>query len=52
MITVYVDDSGTDPRQKIAIASAVIVESRRVESLDKEVAGLFADEGFSYFHTA
>ena len=52
MITVFVDDSGTSPDQQIAIASALIVESSRTGSLNNEVAALYGEEGFSYFHAS
>jgi hypothetical protein len=52
MITAFVDDSGTAPDQKVAIASALRVESKRIVALDKEVAALALDEGFSFFHTS
>jgi len=46
MVHVFIDDSGTDPGQKVAIASALIVESRRIVDLDKEVTALGDKEGF------
>lgn len=52
VITVFIDDSGTAPNQQVAIASALIVESKRIVSLDQEFAILAQEEGFSYFHTA
>lgn len=52
VITVYIDDSGTAPNQQIAIASALVVESKRIASLDQEFSILAQEEGFSYFHTA
>jgi hypothetical protein len=52
MITVFIDDSGTAPSHKVAISSGLIVESCRVESMDREFAALGHEEGFSYFHTS
>ena len=52
MFTVYVDDSGTDPNQAVAIASAWIVAGRRIISLEKEWDALRKKEGFSSWHTA
>jgi len=58
MVTVFVDDSGTDSGQKVAIASALIVESKRIVALDREVTALGEREGFigegglPDFHTA
>jgi hypothetical protein len=46
MVTVFIDDSGTDPDQTVAIASALIIESRRIVSLDREVTALGSREGF------
>lgn len=52
MFTVYIDDSGTDPKQSIAIASAIIFPALRTASLDKEWATFIAKEGFSSFHAS
>jgi hypothetical protein len=46
MVTVFIDDSGTGPNQKVAIASALIVESSRIVDLDKEMTELGREEGF------
>jgi hypothetical protein len=52
MITVFVDDSGTSRSHKVAIASAIIVESRRIVGLDKEFGEMLVQEGFAKFHTS
>jgi Protein of unknown function (DUF3800) len=58
MVTVFIDDSGTDPGQKVAIASGLIVESRRIVDLDREVTdlgeaeGFIAENGIPDFHTS
>ena len=52
MVSVFIDDSGTAPDQKVAIACALIVESKRIVALDKEVATVASEEGFSFFHTS
>ena len=52
MFTVYIDDSGTDPKQAVAIASAVIIPAKRIVALDSEWASLAAKEGFTDFHTS
>lgn len=52
MFTIYVDDSGTAPEQKIAIASALIVPAKRIVSFDREWDALKKEEGFSCLHTA
>jgi hypothetical protein len=36
MFTAYVDDSGTDPNQAVAIASAWIIPGRQIIRLEKE----------------
>jgi Protein of unknown function (DUF3800) len=50
MFTVYIDDSGTDPKQQVAIASALIVPAKKIPALDKEWAKLLKNEGFSSLH--
>ncbi len=52
MFTVYADDSGTDPNQAVAIASAWIVPGGRIISLENEWNALRKKEGFSSWHTA
>jgi hypothetical protein len=58
MIHVFIDDSGTDPGQRVAIASGLIVEPRRIIALDKEVTalsekeGFLGERGFPAFHTS
>jgi hypothetical protein len=58
MADVFIDDSGTDPRQKVAIASALIVKSCEIVALDGEVTALAVKEnfigenGFPDFHTS
>jgi len=52
MFTVYIDDSGTDPNQPMAIASALIIPAARVVALDKEWEKLTKKEGFTEFHTS
>lgn len=58
MITVFIDDSGTDPSQKVAIASCLIIESRRIVAIDKEMTdlaereGFLNRDGFPSFHTS
>jgi hypothetical protein len=50
MLTAYIDDSGTDPNQKIAIASALMIPSARLTALNSEWAALANKEGFTSFH--
>jgi hypothetical protein len=52
MFTVYVDDSGTDPKQAVAIASALVIPGRRILNLEKEWNTLKKKEGFSCWHTS
>lgn len=52
MFTVYVDDSGTDPDQPIAIASAFIVPASRIIALEKEWNRLRTKEKFADWHTS
>jgi hypothetical protein len=48
--SVYIDDSGTDPGQCVAIASAMIVPAAKIPALDREWANLTSKEGFTDFH--
>jgi hypothetical protein len=50
MFRVYIDDSGTDPNQQVAIASVLIVPAPRITALDKEWKTLTDKEGFTSFH--
>jgi hypothetical protein len=50
MFTVYIDDSGTDPNQQVAIATAMIVPAARVAALDREWNILTTKEQFPDFH--
>jgi hypothetical protein len=52
MFTAYIDDSGTDPNQAVAIASAWIIPGRRIISLENEWNTLTEREGFSSWHTS
>jgi len=52
MFTVYLDDSGTDPNQQIANASALIIPAARLNLLESEWKRLKAKYRFSEFHTA
>lgn len=50
MFTVYIDDSGTDPNQPIAIATCLIVPAARIVALDGEWNRLTEREHFPEFH--
>ncbi len=52
MLTVYIDDSGTDPNQKVAIATGLIVPARRITALEREWNGFKEQEQFKCFHTS
>lgn len=48
--TAYIDDSGTDPKQQAAIASALIIPAARIIPLQLEWDALKKKEGFTDFH--
>jgi hypothetical protein len=50
MFTVHIDDSGTDPNQAVAIATALIVPASRIVALDREWRALIEKEDFPDFH--
>jgi len=50
MFMVYIDDSGTDPQQHVAIATALIIPATRITALDGEWKRLTEKEGFTDFH--
>jgi hypothetical protein len=52
MFTVFIDDSGTDPNQSVAIASALIIPGSRIASLDRQWARFKTDEHIEEFHTS
>ena len=52
MFSVYIDDSGTDPNQKVAIATGLIVPALRITALDREWEKFKEKEQFKCFHTS
>lgn len=52
MFTAYIDDSGSDPNQHVANATALIIPGRRILALQREWDALQANEGFADFHTS
>jgi len=50
MFRSHIDDSGTDPCQQVAIATALIMPAARVAALDREWKALTEREEFSDFH--
>jgi hypothetical protein len=53
MFTVFIDDSGTDPRHHVAIASGLIIPATQISRLDREWAALLLKEKIpGGFHTS
>lgn len=52
MFSVYLDDSGTDPNQRAAIATAFVVPAAQIIPLEREWDKLKKRHGFSDFHTS
>lgn len=52
MFTVFIDDSGTDPKQSVAIATALIIPGAQIIRLETEWNRLRSKEGFDCFHTS
>jgi Protein of unknown function (DUF3800) len=52
MFTVYIDDSGTDPSQPSAIASALIIPAARLDELEQRWNKFKTDNFISEFHSA
>jgi hypothetical protein len=48
--TAYIDDSGTDPNQRVASATALVIPAARIAALENEWARLKEKFGFSDFH--
>lgn len=46
--SMYLDDSGTTPDQKVAVASALIVPAAQIRRLENEWNNLKKKEEFSY----
>ena len=52
MFTLYIDHSGTDPKQQVAIATALKIPACQVIALEREWDTFRKKEGFTCFHTA
>lgn len=52
MCIVYIDDSGSRPNHKIAIATALIIPGSKIPALDLEWEELKNTRGFSCFHAS
>ena len=50
--TTYLDDSGTAPGQRVAIATALVIPANRIIALEGEWKHLKEKEGFTDFHTS
>ncbi len=51
-LTTYIDDAGTDPSQKVALATGFVVPGARIPALEREWDRLKEKEHFSDFHMA
>jgi len=52
MFSLYLDDSGTRPSHKVAVATALIIPSARIPALESEWNTLRKKEGFDCFHAS
>jgi hypothetical protein len=52
MFTVYSDDSGTDPNQRVAMATALIIPDRQIMHMEQEWDKFRSKYGFTIFHTS
>jgi hypothetical protein len=52
VFTVFIDDSGTDPNQKVAMASALVVPTRQLAALNAEWSTFLLNEHISSFHAS
>lgn len=52
MFTAYIDDSGSDPSQHVANATALIVPGRRMLALERQWEAFKKKEHFTDFHTS
>jgi hypothetical protein len=52
MFSAYIDDSGTDPNQRAAIATAFVIPTTQIIPLEREWDKLKNKYGFSDFHTS
>jgi hypothetical protein len=48
----YIDDSGTDPNQPVAIATALVIPDAQIKRLEREWENLKLKHGFTEFHTS
>jgi hypothetical protein len=52
MFTIYIDDSGSSPEQKVVVASGMILPVKRLEAFDAEWNKFLKKEGITEFHTS
>jgi hypothetical protein len=52
VFTVFIDDSGTDPSQRIAIASGLIFPDKQLPKMDREWVAFMQREGITDFHSS
>ena len=52
MFSLYLDDSGTKPTHKVAVATALIIPSARIPALESEWDTFRKKEGFDCFHAS
>ncbi len=52
MFTIYIDDSGTAPEQRMAVASGIIFPALRIRHFESEWNAFLLKEGISEFHTS
>jgi hypothetical protein len=52
MFPVYIDDGGTDPKQPVAIAAALIIPAIQIPILKKNRASFALKYGFPDFHAS
>lgn len=52
MFTIYIDDSGSAPEHKLAVASGIIFPSQQLARLESEWKTFLAKEGLQEFHSS
>jgi hypothetical protein len=52
MFTIYIDDSGSAPEHRLAIASGIIFPAKRLEALEKEWQSFLDKEEITEFHSS
>lgn len=52
MFTIYIDDSGTAPEQRMAVAAGIVVPAARIPKLESEWNAFLKKEHIPEFHTS